>query len=294
MEFLGLVLTVVVLGGAIWFLTRLDSDSDEASEAGETPDLGSPPINGWVPDIADPRDHIYEEVARSEVEGTRSSLPPLVDLRGRFRTAVESQGNTNSCVGHAVTAALEAAFRSTEDRSRLFVYWNSRSFEGTTNSDPGTQIRNAMRGVSQFGAARETVWPWSTNQTTLRTKPSAAAYTDGTPLRSQIASYARITTFQGMKEALAAGRPVVFGFSATRTFVDQTRTTGHLPYPAAGEAFLGGHAVVAVGYDDATGRVLCRNSYGPTWGMNGHFTMDYAWFSNMNGLVADAWAIIPR
>lgn len=293
MEILGLVLAVAVIGGAIWYFMKQDKKPVKV-EVNEQVDFDNPPINGWIPDVADLRDHIYEDHVRGMAEVARTTLPPMVDLRGRFRTAIENQGNTNACVGHAVTSAIEAAFRSREDRSRLFVYWNSRSFEGTTGSDPGTQIRNAMRGVSQFGAARETVWPWSTNQTVLRTKPSAAAYTDGAPLRAEIASYARVTTLQGLKEALAAGRPVVFGFSATRTFVDSTRTTGHLPFPKAGEAILGGHAVVAVGYDESTQRVLCRNSYGPTWGMQGHFTMDYAWFANMNGLVADAWTIIPK
>lgn len=251
-------------------------------------DSGHPP-SGWIPDVHDLRDYVFEE---RSLTTDRSALPAEVDLRGRFRTAIENQGSTNSCVGHAATAAMEAGFRTTVDRSRLFVYWNARSFEGTTGSDPGCQIRNAMRGIATYGAATESLWPWNTSA--LRTKPSSAAYSDGLTVRPMIASYQRVTTLQGLKEALAKGLPVVFGFSMTDTFVNVTRSTGHLPYPATGERIRGGHAVVAVGYSEAMKTVLCRNSYGSSWGKGGYFTMDYKWFENMNGLVADAWVIVPR
>ena len=36
------------------------------------------------------------------------------------------------------------------------------------------------------------------------------------------------------------------------------RQTGDVPLPARGEKLLGGHAVLAVGYDDATQRFLVR------------------------------------
>jgi C1A family cysteine protease len=178
------------------------------------------------------------------------------------------------------------------DRSRLYLYWNARALEGRSASDSGCQIRSAMRGVSTQGAAVETLWPYDTTKVT--TSPPAAAFTDGKPLTTRIASYVRVTTLQGLKDNLRAGRPVVFGFSVPDTFVSITKTSGHLPFPAAGVKYIGGHAVVAVGFDDVTGNVLCRNSFGPTWGNQGHFTMPYQWFANMSGLVSDAWTILPR
>jgi len=60
--------------------------------------------------------------------------------------------------------------------------------------------------------------------------------------------------------------------------------------PKTGEQPLGGHAVMAVGYDDKKGCVLVRNSWGPHWGESGYFWMPYEFISNPN-LASDMWAI---
>jgi C1A family cysteine protease len=66
--------------------------------------------------------------------------------------------------------------------------------------------------------------------------------------------------------------------------------TGRLPMPKPKEKMLGGHAVLAVGYDDATDRFLVRNSWGPKWAMAGYFTMPYAYVTDDN-LSDDFWTI---
>ena len=60
--------------------------------------------------------------------------------------------------------------------------------------------------------------------------------------------------------------------------------------PAAGESVLGGHAVMAVGYDDSQQRFIVRNSWGDGWGMKGYFTMPYAYLTERN-LSSDFWTI---
>ena len=47
----------------------------------------------------------------------------------------------------------------------------------------------------------------------------------------------------------------------------------------------------AVGYDDADQRFLVRNSWGEQWGMNGYFTMPYAYLTDRS-LASDFWAIL--
>ena len=68
------------------------------------------------------------------------------------------------------------------------------------------------------------------------------------------------------------------------------RHTGLLPLPTRGDRLRGGHAVLAVGYDDATQTFLVRNSWGATWGQDGYFTMPYAYLTT-RGLSSDFWTI---
>ena len=53
---------------------------------------------------------------------------------------------------------------------------------------------------------------------------------------------------------------------------------------------VGGHAVVAAGYDQAEGRFLVRNSWGAQWGMGGYFTMPFQYLTDPM-LAADFWTI---
>jgi C1A family cysteine protease len=60
--------------------------------------------------------------------------------------------------------------------------------------------------------------------------------------------------------------------------------------PVHTEKEVGGHAVVAVGYDDVQGRFRIRNSWGASWGQGGYFTMPYQYLLDEN-LSDDFWTI---
>ena len=203
---------------------------------------------------------------------------------------VEQQGRPNTCVAHAVTSALEATFGLT-DLSRLFVYWNARSYAGQTSFDAGCQTRNAVRGIANFGAPQESFFPYDVSQITVR--PPAEAYSAATSIRSRIRAYQSVTSLTAMKAALTQGLPVSFSFMVPDTFVSDTKFSGVQPMFTSTTRWLGAHAVVAVGFDDVAGTVLCRNSFGPTWGSAGYFTMSYAWFATFGSRVFDAWVFVP-
>jgi C1A family cysteine protease len=61
--------------------------------------------------------------------------------------------------------------------------------------------------------------------------------------------------------------------------------------PGSGEKVLGGHAVLAVGYDDAEQRLLVRNSWGDGWGQGGYFTLPYAYLTERS-LSSDFWTVL--
>jgi C1A family cysteine protease len=94
-----------------------------------------------------------------------------------------------------------------------------------------------------------------------------------------------------MKASLAAGYPFVFGFSVYESFEgDAVAKSGIVPMPGMTEMEVGGHAVMAVGYDDSQQRFLARNSWGSEWGMSGYFTIPYDYLTDSN-LADDFWVI---
>jgi C1A family cysteine protease len=66
--------------------------------------------------------------------------------------------------------------------------------------------------------------------------------------------------------------------------------TGRVPLPTPLESPIGGHAVLAVGYDDTRAWFIVRNSWGTAWGMRGYFTMPYDYLLDPN-LCDDFWTI---
>jgi C1A family cysteine protease len=60
--------------------------------------------------------------------------------------------------------------------------------------------------------------------------------------------------------------------------------------PKKGERLEGGHAVMAVGYDDNARRLLIRNSWGPSWGDRGYGTLPYEYVEK--GTADDFWVLV--
>ena len=241
---------------------------------------------GWNPDIPDGRDLMY--AAPPEVV---AQLPDKVDLRPQC-PPVYDQGQLGSCTANSIGGALE--FDQIKEGqqpftpSRLFIYYNEREIEGTVGSDSGAQIRDGVKSVNQLGAPPETDWPYDISKFTE--KPPQQAYDDGAQHKAIL--YQRLTqTLNQLKGCLAAGYPFVFGFVVYESFESQeVASTGQGQLPKAGEKQLGGHAVLAVGYDESEQRFIVRNSWGAGWGMQGYFTLPYPYLLQQT-LSSDFWTI---
>jgi C1A family cysteine protease len=247
-------------------------------------ELGKPGY-GWLPDLPDHRDLLY-----AQIFPPLAALPPSVDLRPTC-PPVENQGQLGSCTANALVGALEFLEikdgTKLVDLSRLFVYYDERAIEHTVKSDSGAQIRDGIKTLAKQGVCPEKEWPY--NIAEFAVKPSAKCYKDA--LQHQITSYHRILTIDEMRNCLAAGFPFVFGFTVYESFESQqVAQTGILNMPQHGEKVLGGHAVIAVGYNDAEKRFLIRNSWGTTWGQKGYFTIPYDYLNDRN-LSDDFWSI---
>lgn len=215
-----------------------------------------------------------------------------VDLR-QYCTDT-NQYNLGSCAGNATADSVEI-LNAIEGRppvqlSRLFVYTLARNMtdadgDGKTDidKDDGTYIRLCFDVLTKFGICREDLpvgkggWPYDVTKVSVL--PDLMSMRAATGHR--IHSYYRIAEtgadrVQKMLDALRSNHPVVFGTQVDAAFEkldDQT------PWARTGDS-RGGHAMVVVGYLTGLGFIV-KNSWGPTWGVNGFCFMKLdVFFSN--------------
>jgi C1A family cysteine protease len=246
------------------------------------------------------------------MEGAKAAKPPkAVDLR-QWCSPVEDQGSLGSCTAHAGVGIVEyferRAFKKHLDGSRLFVYKATRDLM-CVKGDTGADLRNTMGALVLCGVPPEKYLPYKDNKTAFDVEPAAFLYALG-------ANYKSVKYFshdplekdtspdkilKSVKKYLAAGVPSMFGFYGFPSFED-TDVVGGIPYPGPKEEAEWGHAIAAVGYDDAkkinntkskkstTGAFLIRNSWGETWGEEGYGWLPYAYVEN--GLADDFWSLL--
>ncbi len=105
-----------------------------------------------------------------------------------------------------------------------------------------------------------------------------------------------------IKSHIASKLPSMFGFTVYQSI--WSATGGKIPFPGAGDKIAGGHAVMAVGYDDGVsiphssgskktkGAFLIRNSWGTSWGDKGYGWLPYEYV--LRGLAVNWWVLIKK
>lgn len=240
---------------------------------------------GWLPDLPDQRDLLY---AAPKV--VMQQLPTAVDLRNQC-PPVYDQGALGSCTANCLAGAFEYDLKKQKKPdyapSRLFIYYNERVLINTVNSDSGAYIRDGIKTMNNQGVCPEADWPYDISKFTK--KPPANCYKKAS--KCEIKSYQRlVNTLDQLKGCLAEGFPFVFGFTVYESFMTQeVAKTGIMPMPQQGEKTMGGHAIMAVGYDDSKSAFIIRNSWNTNWGIKGYFYMPYAYITG--NLCNDFWTI---
>lgn len=252
---------------------------------------------GWRPDLPDVRD--YEYGKRNRVERPQA-LPPIVSLRA-MQSPIRDQGSEGSCVGHAIAAGVDYLRRADKRQdarwkaddtiySPRWVYNRARWYEGPewVDIDAGAYIRFGIRGINKEGVPPESNWRYVPGEY----KAEPTFFAEKQKHRWRLGSYNRCTRLDETLNALAAGTPVVFGFTCySNMFAPDVSRTGEIPMPAGSVA--GGHAVLAVGYDMHRRLVEFKNSWGTGWGDDGYGWLPFDFIGNVN-LSDDHWAMIAE
>lgn len=276
---------------------------------------------GWLPDYPDFRDYTLEMKENEDLNRLLSplgldrvdlsTLPSSVDLRN-WCSPIENQGQLGSCTANAGAGVVEyfenRAFGRYLNASRLFLYKATRNFAKLTG-DSGAFLRSTMGALTLFGVPPEEYWPYTDKTPDFDKEPSAFCYSFAANYKSiryfrhDPPSLTKPQVLENIKKALAAGIPSMFGFTVFNS-ITQAATSGKIPFPCNNEKIMGGHAIVAVGYNDSmviknttcgattTGALLIRNSWGEGWGMKGYGWLPYEYV--LKEAAVDFWSILQQ
>jgi C1A family cysteine protease len=283
---------------------------------------------GWLPDFPDLRDYTVTQdrvasrlLALGQKDSVRGllrrsgiphrkgkTLPEKVDLRSWF-PPIEDQQSLGACTAHAGVALVEyfekRAFGSCSMGSRLFLYRTTRQLLHLAG-DSGATLRGTMGALVLFGIAPEEFWPYASAD--FDQEPPAFCYAFAHNYRT-IQYYrldppgtANADVLVRIQTGLAAGLPAMFGFTVYDS-VAQAGQSGCIPLPTGRERVVGGHAVVAAGYDrklkirnslpggsETCGALLIRNSWGAEWGPSGWGWLPFEYV--LRGLAVDWWSVL--
>ena len=210
-------------------------------------------------------------------------LPPTALELCAFKGPTRDQKQEGSCTGQAGAAKVDLDYRQFSDwqdrsvnpakfeASAEFIYLCNLIADGDLGTDAGSSLHQTAITISQRGACRNTLMPYSDSQ--FSTPPDALQYAQAQLYRME--PYHYLPDLLSMKSCLAPsaagpGHSFIFGINVYDSFEGDWPVPGFMPVPnLATESCLGGHAQHLIGYDDtiefpdgSKGGLLVQNSWG--------------------------------
>ncbi len=271
---------------------------------------------GWLRDLPDHRDYgldhpevlpLLQRIGLRALDSNETADHP-VDLR-KDCTPIEDQGALGSCTAQAGAGLYEFLVKRAHHRefdlSRLFLYKVTRNLLGWTG-DTGAYLRTTMGALALFGMPPEQYLPYVITNFDQEPTPFCYAYAQSFQALvyfrlDKPETIAREALLARIKLFLQKSIPSMFGFTVYDSIAQAART-GEIPFPAAGDRVRGGHAVIAVGYDDkkeirrspttepTKGALLIRNSWGTGWGDGGYGWLPYEYVRQ--SMAVDWWSML--
>ena len=216
-----------------------------------------------------------------------------IDLRS-ICPPVYNQLELGSCTANSIAGAIEVDEIKQKDKSeytpsRLFIYYNERDKESTVNEDSGASISDGIHTLNTIGYCPESMWPYDIQN--FKEKPNDLCYSIAKQCCPNVEYKRVVHNLNQMKQCLINGYPIVFGMSVYQSFESaEVAKTGIVPVPKKDETCLGGHAILAVGFDDIKQIFIVRNSWGKDWGDSGYCYIPYEYMVNPE-YVNDLWTV---
>jgi len=222
--------------------------------------------------------------AHRMLERAGATVPMVVDLR-QWGGPIKDQGDEGSCTAHAGTSACELIFRKYFKKSPVFspqyTYAKELIMQGDFPRDEGSEGVTLCNVLIANGCCELSLYPYISEQILMPTAEqdkNAAQFKMGA-YHGLIGSHTAISVLGD-----STPWPVEVGFTVYESFEgEQIAKTGIMPVPTKSESVLGGHEVLAVGYDIGLAEtirpkgcppaVLIQNSWGGGWGVGGYFWM---------------------
>jgi C1A family cysteine protease len=248
--------------------------------------------------------------AGAETPLAAEKLPAAVMSLRDACSPIENQGALGSCTANAGVGLVEyferRAFGKHLDASRLFLYKATRNLLHWTG-DTGAFLRTTMQALVLFGVPPEEYCTYTIAD--FDKEPSAFCYAFAqsyqamTYYRLDPPGTAPAMLLDRIKTNIAAKLPSMFGFTVYSSIDQAAANGGLIPFPEARERIVGGHAVVAMGYDDTkkirngagpetTGALEIRNSWGAGWGDQGYGWLPYDYV--LRGIAVDWWSLLKN
>jgi predicted secreted protein len=204
------------------------------------------------------------EIKAEEITLSKSSaLPAKFSWKDENKlTAVKNQASCGSCWAFAACGQFEANIKRfdnvTRDLSEQWLVNCDKDYDGCGGGMyPGNMFQ-------KYGAVYEADAPYKGKDGTC-----ASSYT----YHEKIISFKEIATTpttSQIKEAIYTYGPVWAGVVAGNNF--SAYSSGVFTKSDAGEL---NHAILLVGWDDATSSWVLRNSWGASWGESGYMRIKY-------------------
>lgn len=163
------------------------------------------------------------------------------------------------------------------------LFWRSKQIDRT--SGDGITFAAAREALLNLGQCHEAFWPYAlTRDITRSYDPPAAAIE---PVHLKRATMAVIAPDTGaITDALRTERVVVVGLQLWDGFYECDSTT--ITAPAGDIDATARHAVCIVGLEEASDKVMIRNSWGTHWGEAGYAWLD---FGALKQVLLEAWVV---